>query len=189
MIGLGQADALRSRRGAGPAALLIAAGSLMTHAPVAAQQGFAAATANLMTVCVAALLEPEALPTELSARAMEDVGPLHLPPGWDGTIYAAKGGKLGVTVGYQRYSDFRVTTCTVVIAMTASYDDLVGLRSLLEADRRIGKLEGRILTATPAVRMAKFKRPGNAPIVTFNFTTSATATSLIMSRMDLQPES
>jgi hypothetical protein len=165
------------------AAVVAATGS------AAAQQGFAAGTANIMSVCIAALLTPESLPAELNARGMEDVGPMQLPPGWDGTIYAANGGKMGITVGHQRYSDFRITTCTLVIAVSAAYDDLVGLRKLLEADRRIGKLEGRIVTATPAVRMATFKRPGNAPIVTFNFTTSATATSLVMSRMDLQPES
>jgi hypothetical protein len=191
MTELARAGMLKWRLGAGRAAFLVAAvvGQLVAHAPAGAQQGFAAGTGNIMGVCIAALLTPEALPQELSARGMEDMGPMHLPPGWDGTIYGAKAGKLGVTIGYQRYSDFRITTCTLVIAMTAAYDDLVGLRTLLEADPRVGKLEGRILTATPTVRMATFKRPGNAPIVTFTFTTSATATSLVMSRMDLQPES
>jgi hypothetical protein len=159
--------------------------------PAAAQQGWAGGTADLMKVCIASLLAPEELPAVLSERGMGDAGPLHLPPGWDGTVYSGNDGKSqrGVTVGYQRYSDLRITSCTVVISATASYDDLVNLRALLEADRHIGKLEGRILTATPTVRLASFKRPGNAPIVTFNFTTSATATSLIMSRLDLQPES
>jgi len=157
--------------------------------PAAAQQGWTPGPADLMKVCIASLMAPEDLPAVLSERGMVDAGPMHLPPGWDGTVYAASDGKRGVTVGYQRYSDLRIINCTVVISSTASYDDLVGLRALLEADRHIGKLEGRILTATPNVRLATFKRPGNAPIITFNFTTSATTTSLIMSRLDLQPES
>jgi len=170
------------------AAIAVAA-IVLANTPAAAQPGWVPGPADLMKVCIASLMAPEDLPAVLSERGMVDAGPLHLPPGWDGTVYAANDGKRGVTVGYQRYSDLRITNCSVVIAATASYDDLVGLRALLEADRHIGKLEGRILTATPTVRLATFKRPGNAPIVTFNFTTSATTTSLIMSRLDLQPES
>jgi hypothetical protein len=177
---------MRAARAAMAVAAIVAA-----NTPAAAQPGWAAGSADLMKVCIASLLAPEELPAVLQERGMADAGPMHLPPGWDGTVYSGNDGKnqRGVTVGYQRYSDLRITNCTIVTAMTASYEDLVGLRALLEADRHIGKLEGRILTATPNVRLATFKRPGNAPIVTFNFTTSATTTSLIMSRLDLQPES
>ena len=174
-------------RAARPAlAVAVLVGATM---PAAAQQGWAAGAADLMKVCIASLIAPDELPAVLDERRMADTGPLHLPPGWDGLVYASHDGRRAVTIGYQRYTDFRITNCTVVLSATASYDDLAGLRALLEADSRIGKLEGRILTATPAVKLANFKRPGNAPIVTFNFTTSATSTSLIMSRMDLQPES
>jgi hypothetical protein len=81
-----------------------------------------------------------------------------------------------------------LVTCTVVIGVSAAYDDLTALRTLLEAEPLIGRLEGRIVTATPNVRVATFKRPGNAPIVTFTFTTSATTASLVMTRLDLQPQ-
>jgi hypothetical protein len=158
--------------------------------PATAQSNFVAATADLMKVCIAALIAPGELQTALDERKMADVGMMHLPPGWDGVIYGTDtGGRRAVTIGHQRYSDLQVTNCTVVVAASASYDDLVDLKALLEQDPHIGKLEGRIITATPTIKLANFKRPGNAPIVTYNFTTSATSTSLVMSRMDLQPES
>jgi hypothetical protein len=162
--------------------------AVIAAAPAAAQSGWAQGTADLMKVCIASLIAPDELQGVLDERGMADVGMMHLPPGWDGVVYGSNDGQRAVTIGYQRFSDLRITNCNVVITGSASYDDLTGLRALLEQDPHIGKLEGRILTATPAVKLATFKRPGNAPIITFNFTTSASTTSLVMTRMDLQPE-
>ena len=41
-------------------------------------------------------------------------GSMHLPPGWDGVIYGSSDGRRAVTIGYQRYTDLRITNCTVV---------------------------------------------------------------------------
>jgi len=144
--------------------------------------------ADFAKVCVTSLLASAELPNALSERGLSAQRvPPFAPAGWDGDIYAAADGRRGVTVTRQVYSDLRISICTTVALKSASHSDLEALRAQIESDPRVGKLEGRMLAATPTARIATLKRPGNRPIITFNFTSSATATSLSMSRFDLQP--
>ena len=156
-------------------------------ANAAAQASWEGSVADFSNVCVSSLLAPAELEGALKDRGMAAMATSFRPPGWDGELYAATDGGRGVTVAYQNYSDLKISNCTVVAPKAASRDELDGLRVKLEAHSRIGKLEGRIFDAAPTTKIASFKRPGNAPMVTFTFTSLATATTLSMTRYDLKP--
>lgn len=156
-------------------------------ASAAAQASWESATADFSKVCVSALLAPDELASALKDRGMVAASPNFAPPGWSGELYSATDGARAVTVTYQNYSDLKISNCTTVAPKPASRDELDGLRAALEAHPRVGKLEGRIMDASPTTKLAMYKRPGNAPLVTFNFTSVGTATTLSMTRYDLKP--
>jgi hypothetical protein len=87
---------------------MIAAAMVAIAGPAAAQSGWAAGAVDMMRVCIASLLAPEDLQATLSERGMHDLGPFHVPPGWDGTVYGSAGGKRNVTLGHLHGRDRRV---------------------------------------------------------------------------------
>ena len=106
--------------------------------------------------------------------------------GWRHLFPAADGDR-GITVSRQTYSDLKISNCVSTVLISASRDELSALRGKLEAHPKIGKLEGGILDAAPTAKIGTFKRPGNAPILTINVSTSGRATTLNMNRLDVQP--
>jgi len=168
-------------------AIALAGALFAVVANAAAQATWESAVADFSKVCVSSLLAPDELAAVLKERGMSAVSPGFAPAGWDGKLYSATDGGRGVTVAYQHYSDLKISNCTMLAPKAASREDLDGLRATLEAQPRIGKLEGRIMNTTPTSKLAMFKRPGNAPMVTFNFTSVGMATTLSMTRYDLKP--
>jgi hypothetical protein len=168
-------------------AVMLAGAACTVTATAAAQASWQNSAADFSRICVSSLLAPDELAAALKERGMSATSSAFAPPGWDGALYSATDGGRGVTVAYQHYSDLKISNCTTIAPGPTSRQELDGLRATLEAHPRIGKLEGRVMDASPTSRLAMFKRPGNAPMVTFNFTSVGTATTLSMTRYDLKP--
>jgi hypothetical protein len=167
---------------------VVFAGTLFAvNATAVAQGSWQNSVADFSKICVRSLLVPNELAAALKDRGMSAASSQYAPPDWDGALYSATDGARGVSVTYQRYSDLTISNCITVAPNAASRDDLENLRSMLETNPGIGKIEGRILEAAPTTKIAMFKRPGNAPIVTFLFTSMASATTLSMTRFDSKP--
>ena len=170
----------------GPKALAIAAGLLACSCPtLRAETAWDSASADFAKVCVASLLDNDALPAALRARELAPQQTGAFGAGWDGVAYSSKDGDRGITINHQTYSDLKITHCIRIALVAASRSDFESLRQQLEAHPKIGKLEGKIVEAAPTVKLAMLKRPGNSPVVTFNFTSTATATTLNMNRWDI----
>jgi len=167
--------------------LAIAGGLLAWSCPaLQAETAWESATADFAKICVASLLDAGSLPAALLERELTPQQAGHWGAGWDGVAYSSKDGDRGVTINYQTYSDLKISHCIRVALVPTSRDQLEELRLQLEANPKIGKLEGKIVDATPTVKLAMLKRAGNSPIVTFNFTTTSTATTLNMNRWDVK---
>jgi hypothetical protein len=151
-----------------------------------AQQPWETASADFANICVASLLAQKELSAALAERGMAEQTQTLAPLGWDGTVYMAADGTRNVTVTRQRYSDLKISNCITSASKTASRDELTSLRRQLEAHPRVGKLEEQIVEGSPAIKIVALKRPGNAPIITFNLTATSSVTTLSMNRWDLQ---
>jgi hypothetical protein len=155
-------------------------------AAAADQASWETATADFTKVCVASLLTPRGLAAALAERGMSASAQGSFGAGWDGIAYLSGDGSRSVTISTQTYSDLKTSNCATMAPKSSSRDELTELRAKLEAHRSIGKLEGKIVDAGPTVKIAILKRRGNAPIITFNFTSTSTATTLMMNRWDVR---
>jgi len=167
-----------------PLAMAAAVGSLAISVAPAAEASIEESVADFSRVCVDALLAPDALAATLKERGMAPSDTQFIPKGFDGALYSTPDNGRGINITYQRYSDLTISNCLTVAPKGASREELESLRKALEAHPRIGKLEGRFIEGGPSIKVASFKRPGNAPIVTFQFTATSSTTSLSMTRFD-----
>jgi hypothetical protein len=165
--------------------IILSVAATTASAAAADQASWETATADFTKVCVASLLTPRALAAALSERGMSSSDQGSFGVGWDGVAYMSGDGNRSVTISKQTYSDLKISNCAILAPKSSSRDELTELRAKLEAHPAIGKLDGKIVDAGTTVKIAMLKRRGNAPIITFNFTSTSTATTLIMNRWDV----
>jgi hypothetical protein len=161
--------------------------AFLTMAPTAsfALTAWEESSADFAKICIAALMAPDALPAALNERGMASLDQGGFGEGWDGTAYSSADHSRSVNVSHQTYSDLKISSC-IAVAPKSSSEEMTALRAVIEAQPDIGKLDGKIVQAGPVVTLAMLKRPGNAPIITFNFTSTSAATTLSMNRWDIQ---
>jgi hypothetical protein len=146
-----------------------------------------AGIADFVDVCPAALLTPGGLPAALKARGLSKKVTGNPGVRIGATLYASADGRRIVTLAHYQFSDLSMASCTVSLLEALSTDDLADLRTRLEGHASVASLEGELIEATRGLRTGILKRPGNAPIVTINITTTKKLTTLTMNSWDLMP--
>ena len=110
-----------------------------------------------------------------------------LRPTIDLTVYARDGTGRTVTVNRQRFPDAALETCQVSGLFAFSQESIRALRAALEADARLGRVDGETLDVPQGTLIATFKRAGNDPVLTVQVTASPQAALLTMTHWDLKP--
>jgi hypothetical protein len=170
------------------AAILPALGAALAASAALAQQpdGAAAGAEDFVRVCTAALLAPGELQPALAARGLARVGETNLRPTISLTVYAGDGAGRTVTVNRQRFPDAVLATCQVSGVFASSEESIGALRAALEADPRLGRVDGETLKVPQGTLIATFKRAGNVPVLTVQVTASPQTTLFTMTHWDLR---
>jgi hypothetical protein len=142
---------------------------------------------EVVGICAASIIRPGAFEKSANDQGYELAGALDVSA--TQKVKVLSKGDRSISVNDHTFSDATAKSCVMTVPEPFTLDDVKALKTRLEADSDIGKLDGEPGTAQPPgtemkMLFGSFKRPGVNPFITFNIFSSGRFTTISFSRME-----
>jgi hypothetical protein len=144
---------------------------------------------EVVAVCAASIMRPNTFQEMVSGTGYGLAAAIDVSATQKAQSFSK--GDRSVNINELTFSDASTKSCLVTLTDPFTLDDVNALKTRIEADPDIGKLDGE--PGSPeapgmAMRMhfGSFKRPGTNPIITVNVFATDRVTTITFSRTDLK---
>jgi hypothetical protein len=168
-------------------ALALIGALLAASSAVAQSTDAAAAGEDFVSLCTVVALAPGAVETVAAGRGLARVISADVGPTYKMSLYSDQGSERSVQVTHQQYADATETQCRVIGLFTSSEADIQGVVAKLEGHPKLGKLDGELLTLPAEMRLATYKKKGNAPLLFIQISAPKGNTIFSMAHWNLKP--